>query len=303
MTRIREVLDAKPDQLPKRLREGLKPIADLGKQLEKAMRPQFEMQKLIQSIRVPAFEVPKFELAVARILERQTQFVSTIAKLQLGSVAVAAQKLAQFDRNNRALDEAGWLPHYSTPFEFIDECDGDIDALRERISQHYRDQWSDVRLHIEHKFNCYSIDDEAKATFREALDAHDARFYRSVCRLLLPEIERVARVELHESRMERISSQPRLQELAGELTLSSIEPRGLRGLNLLRRLTEHLYVDVKNDADRQRFVRDPVPNRHATVHGLVTYSTMQHSLNAIFMADYIFQVISIVKKNSRQMET
>ena len=34
-----------------------------------------------------------------------------------------------------------------------------------------------------------------------------------------------------------------------------------------------------------------------TAHGLVVvYSTMQNSLNAVFMADFIFQVISSLKR-------
>ncbi|MCY4138623.1 MAG: hypothetical protein OXF56_10200 [Rhodobacteraceae bacterium] len=39
-----------------------------------------------------------------------------------------------------------------------------------------------------------------------------------------------------------------------------------------------------------------MPNRHAAVHGLVVYSSMQNSLNAIFMADYIFQPIGVLKR-------
>jgi hypothetical protein len=70
------------------------------------------------------------------------------------------------------------------------------------------------------------------------------------------------------------------------------------GLNLFRRLTKHLYENVRTEPDRQRFAQDPVPNRHAAVHGLVIYSSMQNSLNTIFMADYIFQVISFLKNRS-----
>ena len=50
-----------------------------------------------------------------------------------------------------------------------------------------------------------TVDDEAKTTFGEALNAHEAGFYRSVCRVLMPEIERVSRVELHGDRLERIT--------------------------------------------------------------------------------------------------
>ena len=47
---------------------------------------------------------------------------------------------------------------------------------------------------------------------------------------------------------------------------------------------------------RRRFAEEPVPNRHAAVHGLAVYSSMQSSLNAIFMADFIFQAIGVLKR-------
>ena len=141
----------------------------------------------------------------------------------------------------------------------------------------------------------YDIDDEATATFVEALNAHEPGFYRSVCRVLMPEIERVSRVELHGDRLYRITSQPLMRELAGQLPISTVEPGGFLGLNLFRRLSEHLYEHVDDEDSRRRFAEDPVPNRHTAVHGLVVYSSMQNSLNAVFMADFIFQVIGLLK--------
>ena len=39
-----------------------------------------------------------------------------------------------------------------------------------------------------------------------------------------------------------------------------------------------------------------VPNRHASIHGLVSYSTFKHSMNMIIMADYIFQILTSATK-------
>ena len=111
----------------------------------------------------------------------------------------------------------------------------------------------------------------------------------------MPEIERVSRVELHGDRRECITSQPLLRKLAGQLPISAVGPGGFLALNLFRRLSEHLYEHVDDEDSRLRFAQDPVPNRHAAVHGLVVYSSMQNSLNAVFMADFIFQGISLLK--------
>ena len=39
------------------------------------------------------------------------------------------------------------------------------------------------------------------------------------------------------------------------------------------------------------FERDLVPNRHASQHGFVTYSSAQNSINMLAMADFMFHVI------------
>lgn len=298
MTEKRKEPNSQLADLQKQLRESIKPLADLQRKMQRAMRPLADLQKEMLTIRVPVFQVPKFESALLRIIENQRRFAKAIENFGLGQINTAAKKLAQIGRNTQALDDAGWLPHYSTPFGVVEECNDDTAALQARLEKHYQDDWHDIRRDIEFRLARYDADDEAKDTFREALIAHETGLYRSVCRVLLPEIERVARIELHGGSLGHITSQPLLRQLAGSLSPASVEPKGLYGLNLFRRLTEHLYATIRTEPDQQRFAQDPVPNRHAAVHGLVIYSSMQNSLNTIFMADYIFQVISFLKNPS-----
>jgi hypothetical protein len=215
-------------------------------------------------------------------------------RLRLGP----AQELARVLRRTKSLDEAGWLAHYTMPWAYAEECNGG--TLKERLSDFYQRNWKHVRSRIASRIPHYIVDAEAKATFREALDAHEAGLYRCVCRVLLPAVERVARIELHGNSLQRITDQRKLRELAGNLTLREIEPQGFYGTYLFRRLIKHLYEHVEDEADRKRFAQDPVPNRHAALHGLVIYSSMQNSLNTIFMADYVFQVISALKRSALQ---
>jgi hypothetical protein len=144
-----------------------------------------------------------------------------------------------------------------------------------------------------------SVDDEAKAAFREALDAHTVGMYRCVCRLLFPEIERVARLEIYDGRVgKRMTSQHDLRKLAGRLTPGALEPIGFLNLNLFKKLQGHLYDDIKTEEHRVRCEADAVPNRHAALHGFVVYATMQNSLNTIFMTDYILQIIDYYKRRA-----
>ena len=58
------------------------------------------------------------------------------------------------------------------------------------------------------------------------------------------------------------------------------------------KVTYGLFQKVPSEEDRDRLKQDPVPNRHAAIHGLVVYSSPQNSLNAIFIADYIFRIVT-----------
>ena len=147
----------------------------------------------------------------------------TLRNANFGPFSEFSNNLAKLQRHNAVLDKSGWLPHHSTPFELVDACNGDSEALRRRLRQFYEERWPEIRQEIETRLVAYELDDEAKATFREALDAHESGLYRCVCRLLPPELERIARIELHDGKTTKISSQPILRKLAGTVRISSIK--------------------------------------------------------------------------------
>ena len=154
------------------------------------------------------------------------------------------------------------------------------------------------------------IDDEAKATFREALDNHEAGRYRSVSRVLFPEFDRVFRAELFDGRAGQISFKKFVGELTGEnanLGLDDFLISGIQDMVLFDYLTKDvksagpgLAVDVQNETNVERAKRSPIPTRHAVVHGLVAYSSPQSSLNAIFIADYVFSVLSVAQRRRQE---
>ena len=281
--------------------DGMRPVFEICEGLRQAMQPLADLQEQIAGIRTQFRKVHEQNLEVARAIQDSDRFVSAIARW-FEPLATVAEQLISHARTAKALDEAGWLPHYSTPLNRVDACAGDSDAIHALMSDYYREHWQEVRRDIEARLIAYQLDDEAKAAFREALAAHEAGLYRSVCRHLMLEIERVARRELHNDSLERITSQHTLRDLAGRLPISSVEPGGFLGVNLFKRLSNHLYEHAEDKETRQCLARDPVPNRHATVHGLVVYSSIQNSLNTIFITDFIFHVISLLKEAGHVQE-
>ena len=104
------------------------------------------------------------------------------------------------------------------------------------------------------------------------------------CRLLFPEIERMIGAG-------RVGSRGMLEELTGTGDLSDFAFKERFGYVLFGRLVNHAYEQVETDEEVARFKRDPVPNRHAAMHGLVAYSTHKHSMNMLILTDYVFRIL------------
>ena len=193
------------------------------------------------------------------------------------------QAFRKWDRAVDALNAVGWLPYRSRsePLRLIEECGDDFVLLNERFSDYYRTRWSEIRDDMKSRLADYHIDDEARETFREALSAHEGGHYRCVCRVLFPEIERMIGVGRRKIDI--------LEKLTGTRDLAELAFRERFGLILFDRLVDHMYEDV--GAEREKFERDPVPNRHAAMHGLVQYSTHKHSMNMLILTDYVFEIL------------
>jgi hypothetical protein len=171
------------------------------------------------------------------------------------------------------------------------------------LDQHVRADWSDVRKRLCESAAAAGVDEEALATYDEALQAHEAGLYRSVVRLLFPEIERLAR--------EKVYGGDRREAPSGRRTKGTLNtglkdfreavwsklPAGVAantkyGITLAHKMYEHLYKWVgESDENVAEFRDDPVPNRHASQHGYVVYSTHQNSMNMLAMADFMFHLI------------
>lgn len=192
------------------------------------------------------------------------------------------------------LEEAGWLPHPTSPLDSIHA--GMTPAEAGAVAEaHYRQRWAHVQQTLTEMVALHDIDQEARETFAEALAAHGAQLYRVAPRLLLPEIERVVRQDLLGRPFGRTTSLKDMRSDVEDLPLRRVLPVG-HAVALYKTLMEHLYEKISSDVDLTKMRSDPVPNRHAAIHGLVRYGTMQSSLNAIVMAEYLFGLAAELKR-------
>jgi len=193
------------------------------------------------------------------------------------------------------IEEAGWLPHYTAPSEKIDEAGGDIEALDAALARHYAEHWPEVEAALLEHLEGYAVDDQAKDAFRQALQLHAQGAHTFCIRGLFPEIERIARLELHGGALLQIASLHELRKAAAALGPWETDPGGWPGLRLYSKLARHLYARVTTPEELEVVAKDPVPNRHAALHGLLAYSEPKNSINLLIMADFIFQVFTALK--------
>jgi hypothetical protein len=98
---------------------------------------------------------------------------------------------------SKRIEASGWLPHYTTPFAIVLDV-MTAEEISAVIERRYRENWHEVESAFLERLEASELDDEAKATFKEALASHRHGLYRSVPRTLFPEIERVACAELYD---------------------------------------------------------------------------------------------------------
>ena len=220
----------------------------------------------------------------------------------------------------------GWVPNRTTPFDLITECGEDDTKLQKLLLAYYTDNWPEVRMCLESHMSSFDVDDEAKATFREALDAHEHGLYRCVSGLLFPQFERVFREALFEGKAGQKQYHDFVKELTGEdgnPKLADVLFAGIQDMVLFKYLTEDVrFTGALDDQSRcaapkyepglavgvneenvEQARHSPIPTRHAVAHGLVVYSSQQNSLNAIFIADYVFSIVSRFLRNRSGVDT
>ena len=234
-----------------------------------------------------------FSRSLAATLKPSDDLLATFSR----SLADLTNPYIEASRRGQLLEKHEWFPHYTMPESLfgghID--DADFNAL---VLAYYRANWAEVRQLIEQNLSDCPADGETKAAFHEALDSHESGHYLSVCRNLIPELERIVRIHLYGDKVGSFSVDKQMNIYFGNLPVSVLPDRSLGWIGF-KYLQSHLYAQIKDEADRERYVNHQIPNRHAAMHGLVTYDNVQNSLNSIFVADYVLQLITAWKALER----
>lgn len=192
-------------------------------------------------------------------------------------------------------ETSGWLPYRTAPFQlhFLNHPK-DRGQAHSSLSRYYADSSSEILQDIEARLENYDIDSEAEATIKEATHAHRKGLYRCVCRVLLPEIERVIRTHLLHIEKRIPINEKDIREALRQRHLEDVVIDSPHDFVLFGVFHKHLFAPTKRTIPGNAFV----PNRHAGTHGWMAYSSKKEALNAIICADYVFRLVSSLKDPS-----
>lgn len=212
------------------------------------------------------------------------------------------EPLVRTAHRNFIFNKAGWLLHHTTPMHLIADTMSAED-LPPLLDKYYREHWGDVAAAFRSHLSDLNLDDEAHATFDEALSAHGAGLYRATVRVLLPEIERFARQHLMPTTRKSFASLNEIRKATGELGWSEIQIAA-NGPAFLQfgAMSHHLYERIEQQDRFDEIAKSHVPNRHAALHGLISYNSHQSSLSALIMAEFMFKMMSFLRSQQSAPE-
>ncbi|ANN58685.1 hypothetical protein A9174_19335 [Mesorhizobium loti NZP2037] len=234
------------------------------------------------------------------------QFVRTLPdwqrRLQLAFEAIHettsgfARLFRDHQRASRIFGIVGWLPHETWPADLLgSDDDPPLEEIRDKLALHYSNEWPAIERQFASSFDRLNVEDETRMVLAEALTSHRNGNYRSVVRVLFPEIENEIRVAFYESSLEYpIAGQKEFLDALSKVAFGHLLQRPF-DMTLYDKLSSHMYKKV-DDGNRQTIAADPVPNRHAALHGIVSYSSAQNSINTLIMADYILRLVTSLKR-------
>ena len=197
------------------------------------------------------------------------------------------------------LEEHGWFPHYTMPEEIFAKGDEGSDFDNQLLS-YYRQNWREVQETLKKNLFTYLVDDATKAIYCQAIAAHDRGDCDLVPRALIPEIERIVRMELYRNAVGGFQVGKLIYDCFADAPPSIFPDRSFMFIGF-ELLTGHIYESIKDEDTRLQFSKHPIPNRHATLHGLIAYSSEKNSLNSIFVTEYVMQLITTWKMSERHV--
>ena len=255
-----------------------------------------ENSEISSFVRETAVGMARFAEALVQLHVRVQPHIESFfdtARKAAEAMAPYLEALVRWSRVVDATQSTGWLPHRSITVQYLEPYVENVTLLEKAISNHYEENWDEIRCDIVSHLESYRIDDSTKEAFKEALDAHENGHYRSVCRVLFPELEKTIRARFTDGSIGQSISRKTVDSTINTADIRHLILDNPLNVVLFGKVAKHVYRNV-DDSNVSEIKVDDTPNRHAAMHGLVDYSRKKNSINMIVMADYMLQFFSSI---------
>lgn len=247
------------------------------------------LQQVVQSLA----EGARVLTSLIREVIQDDQFQQFIRAINAG-----VEAMEFWDWVEKACAQSGFLPYQTVPFvEFYRECEGNYERFFCRVSNYYKCRQEDILQDIESRLETSKVvDGDRKGALQEAIVAHRHGLFRLPARALLPDIERTILEDWmgrERGQIEKLSDR-QVAMVVKNKSLEDVTPGSFYDYRLFGCLVNVLY---KNGNNLKEFEGESLPNRHAALHGWLSYSTNEYSLNTIIFTDYILRLIPAFKNN------
>ena len=228
------------------------------------------------------------------------------ARDNINSWAISVMKFLRNTQLDDIIMQSGWLPHYTLPESVYQglwqALDDPTNASEEELKQisnsmlsFYQEHWVDARSTIQASIQLNAPDKESLEVVVEALNAHEQGLYRCVCSVLFPTIERAMRITASPDSQDHVQywGNNKIKDFVGRVR-SGYPGRWFDVVynSLKESPSSGIYGRMQEDKDLLHYENTFVPNRHAVAHAYRSYDQCEHSLNMIFLVDFMFHFIS-----------
>jgi hypothetical protein len=263
-------------------------FADLNSIANRTLTLLDEIGSSVKGLRLPTF--PKVDIFA---------HLNDVSRYNTGIFG----EIQEYLKIAKLLKAAGWLPHDAIPIQLVREfLDSDPCELCTALDEHFAENWPETETLLRRRFGDAGLDSEALAVMDQALRAHQAGLYLLVCPAVFPQIERVAGQRYYgPDRKGSITSLKEVRESLLELTASQLRPFKMWQILAVHKMVdESFYAYVRFDGkpanDETIF-----PNRHVIAHGRRSFPAARDSLNALFVADFMFCVVDALVKHQKKV--
>lgn len=172
----------------------------------------------------------------------------------------------------------------------MDLLEGSEADIRTKVENWFENNRTAVANRMEKRFPTYGaarLSATSETAMKEAIGGYRSKNYLTVVRVLLPEFESIGRALVTDRVKKASQSQviKDLQEALGKTPLIKEDP--LESMSLFHFIDEHLFQKCFTHGDAANL--GPAPNRHAELHGLNSYGTLQGASIVLCSTDLLLR--------------